>query len=99
MGTYEFVFSPLLAGTSKGSVSFVNEKAGEFWYDLVLIGENPPPTQLEDMKCAVGNKCTQTVTLENPTPDDIVVKGTVSNKNNFSYSPSMLVVPAYDSLE
>lgn len=99
LGTYEFVFSPLLAGTSKGSVSFVNEKAGEFWYDLVLTGENPPPTQLQDMKCSVGNKTTQTVVLDNPMPNDIIVKGNTSNKKNFSFSPNVLIIPAYDSLE
>jgi len=32
--TYELVYSPLTAGVSMGSVAFLNEKAGEFWYEV-----------------------------------------------------------------
>ena len=31
-GVYQFVFSPLVPGDAEGSITFVNEKAGEFWY-------------------------------------------------------------------
>lgn len=98
-GLYELVFSPLVAGTYKGAVSFINAKAGEFWYDLVLTGENPPPTELPSMECEVGRKATQTIQLDNPTEEDIVLKGFTSNARNFSFSPSRLAVPAYGTLE
>merc|ERR1740117_2872988 len=79
--------------------SIVIPLAGEFWYDLVLTGENPPPTELPSMECEVGRKATQTIQLDNPTEEDIVLKGFTSNARNFSFSPSRLAVPAYGTLE
>lgn len=38
-GTYELMFSPLRPFTEKGSISFINEKLGEIWYDLNLVSE------------------------------------------------------------
>ena len=35
----ELLFSPLVAGTTQGSVAFVNPQAGEFWYELKLVAE------------------------------------------------------------
>ena len=37
VATYTLVFSPLIAGDSAGSIGFLNEKVGEFWYDLNLV--------------------------------------------------------------
>ncbi len=53
-GAYEFVFAPLRVGNSDGSISFVNEKAGEFWYALKLQADPAPPVVLKPMMCAVG---------------------------------------------
>jgi hypothetical protein len=36
-GIYELIFSPLKTGNYTGTIGFLNEKVGEFWYDLVLL--------------------------------------------------------------
>ena len=54
-GTYEFMFAPLQPGLQEGAVSFVNEKAGEFWYKLFLTAEPAPPVVLPDMKAEAGS--------------------------------------------
>jgi hypothetical protein len=36
------IFSPLQAGETMGNIGFLNEKVGEFWYDLKLIAEENP---------------------------------------------------------
>ena len=36
-GVYELIFSPLKTGHYTGTIGFLNEKVGEFWYDLVLV--------------------------------------------------------------
>lgn len=33
-GTYNLIFSPLAAGAAQGTIGFLNEKVGEYWYDL-----------------------------------------------------------------
>ena len=42
VGTYSLVFSPLSPGEIQGNIGFLNEKVGEFWYDLNLIAEENP---------------------------------------------------------
>jgi hypothetical protein len=36
------IFSPLSSGTNTGTIGFLNEKVGEFWYDLNLNAEENP---------------------------------------------------------
>ena len=40
--TYNLIYSPLKAGEITGNIGFLNEKVGEFWYDLKLIAEENP---------------------------------------------------------
>ena len=50
----------------KGSISFMNEKLGEIWYDLTLISEEVPFIRLPTLKAELGKYESVTVTLENP---------------------------------
>merc|ERR1712154_78569 len=68
------MYSPLVTGEVKGSISFSNEISGEFWYSLVLIGKKPDPIQLKDMICTVGNVCSQQISIENPFDEAIHLK-------------------------
>lgn len=53
------------------------------------------------MECEVGRKATQMIQLDNPTEEDIVLKGSTSGATarNFTFSPTRLAVPAYGTLE
>eukprot|EP01006_Ploeotia_vitrea_P021061 TRINITY_DN53389_c0_g1_i1.p1 TRINITY_DN53389_c0_g1~~TRINITY_DN53389_c0_g1_i1.p1 ORF type:complete len:904 (+),score=537.75 TRINITY_DN53389_c0_g1_i1:3-2714(+) len=96
---YELIFSPLSAGKWRGSVRFVNAQVGEFWYQLLLVGEPPAPTVLPVMECALGSSVQQTVVIDNPTSDEIELTGVSSNSRNFEIKPPSIVLGAYASGE
>lgn len=54
VGTYNLIFSPLMSGDFTGTIGFLNEKVGEFWYDLDLQAEENPPVSLELLECELG---------------------------------------------
>ena len=54
IGTYNLIFSPLIAGDFQGTIGFLNEKVGEFWYDLNLIAEENPVINLDLLECELG---------------------------------------------
>jgi hypothetical protein len=51
---YTLDFKPIQIGKYKGSLIFMNEQYGEFWYDLKLTCTDPLPIQLEPIKAEVG---------------------------------------------
>jgi len=63
---YKLHYSPLITGQVTGAVTFRNDWSGEFWYELKLIGKQPPSIQLQDMVCTIGSVCTQSIRVENP---------------------------------
>lgn len=54
VGTYSLIFSPLMSGEFQGTIGFLNEKVGEFWYDLTLVAEENPSINLELLECELG---------------------------------------------
>lgn len=72
-GVYELIFSPLKVFRGKGSVSFMNEKLGEIWYDLSLISEDLPFIRLPTLKAELGKSEAVTVILENPSKMEVAV--------------------------
>eukprot|EP00466_Bigelowiella_natans_P011255 jgi/Bigna1/72093/fgenesh1_pg.18_\ len=97
---YPFVFAPLVSGTSEGAVRFFNSKIGEFWYKLKLTGVRPEPNVLPEFKCPIGKKQHQTVTIENPTDEDIYLNMHSSDPKHFgveSGGEDLLLVPAMQS--
>lgn len=67
VGTYNLIYSPLTAGTSIGNIGFLNEKVGEFWYDLNLFADENPVQNLPLLECELGKTASHHVELENPT--------------------------------
>lgn len=47
VGIYNLIFSPLASGAAQGTIGFLNEKVGEFWYDLNLHAEENPIINLD----------------------------------------------------
>lgn len=97
--TYELLFSPLVPGEQTGSVSFSNDKLGEFWYRLQLTADPAPPNKLQSMSCPVGLAASQSITLENPTGEEVTLVAMVDNKRNFSVSPASVLLAPYGSAE
>ena len=65
------IFSPLRVQRAKGSVSFINEKLGEIWYDLSLVSEDVNFIRLPTLKAELGKCESVQVTLENPTKHEV----------------------------
>merc|ERR1719230_1660525 len=38
-GVYELFYSPLVSKVHEGSIAFLNDRVGEFWYKLNLVAE------------------------------------------------------------
>ena len=49
----------------------MNERVGEFWYDLKLNAEENPTINLDLFECELGKVGSHTVTLENPTGQEL----------------------------
>lgn len=96
-GTYEFMYSPLVAGVHTGSVSFINEKAGEFWYELTCEAKNPLPLELPTIEAQLSASGVHTLTLENPTEERISLRAQISNSKNFSTRPKSVTIPPFGS--
>ena len=99
VGTYNLIFSPLAAGAAQGTIGFLNEKVGEFWYDLNLHAEENPIVNLELLECELGKVGGHTVTLENPTGQELYLEFRNSNPTNFEIVPDKIILPAYESLK
>jgi len=94
---YNLIFSPLISGEFQGTIGFLNEKVGEFWYDLNLIAEENPPMQLELLECELGKTSSHFVTLENPTGAELMLDLRNTNPTNFEVIPDKIVLQPYES--
>ncbi|XP_074953995.1 cilia- and flagella-associated protein 47 [Phalacrocorax aristotelis] len=81
---YQLKFSPAVVGTSDGSVIFLSDMVGEFWYALKLIVEKPLPTSLPEIDCELGKWARLYIPLFNPTEETLELEIVNSNPSNFS---------------
>lgn len=98
---YELLFSPLVAGTSVGSISFINPSAGEFWYEIAMTGEAAPPIDMPLMHCNVGGVATQSLTIANPIGEEVALHVRVDNARNFRLegpNGGPLLLPPYGEI-
>ena len=51
---YELKYTPKQVGRFRGSLIFVNDEIGEFWYDLKLSSDDPQPVQADLIEAEVG---------------------------------------------
>ena len=87
------IFSPLAAGEFVGNIGFLNEKVGEFWYNLNLIAEENPIVNLEMLECELGKNASNYIELENPTGKKLYLDYRNSNPKNFEISPDKVISP------
>ncbi|XP_066477404.1 cilia- and flagella-associated protein 47 [Tiliqua scincoides] len=94
---YEVKYSPAVTGDSEGSVIFLSEKIGEFWYALKLHVEKPEPTTFPEVECELGKWTRQYIPLKNPTYEILELETTNSNSAHFSmeidYRTPLIVAP------
>jgi hypothetical protein len=95
VGTYELFYSPLVAKAHTGSIAFLNDRVGEFWYKLKLAATPAQPVTLPLLSCAVGAKCAAPITVENPLGKEISLAAMVTNRTNFVVDPPNVTVPPY----
>jgi len=99
---YELFFSPLVAGLSAGSISFVSPIAGEFWYELRMTAEAAVPVQLPLLHCSVGGKVSHTFSITNPVGEELVLVIHCDNPRNFKLEGPRgtgLVLPPYGEVD
>ena len=65
---------------------------GEFWYKIKLRALPADPEILDPVSCAVGDKVSISVSIDNPLGIDATFGVQVSNKRNFSVEPSQVRV-------
>lgn len=99
VSTYNLIFSPLTAGQFKGNIGFLNEKVGEFWYELSLTADESPIQNLELLECELGRMASHTVELENPTSGELFLDFRNSNPTNFEIKPDKVVLPPYETFK
>lgn len=95
-GIYELIFSPLKTGKFAGTIGFLNEKVGEFWYDLMLICDENPIINLDLIECELGKVGKQIITLENPTGHEQTIDYRITNTTNFEVIPEKIIANAYE---
>jgi len=96
-GPYTLFYSPLIAQEHSGSIAFINDKAGEFWYKLQLAAEPAPPVHVPEMSCMVGASTKVTVQVENPLGEDVTLSAEVENRRNFGIDPVKILIGPYGS--
>lgn len=96
-GIYELIYSPLKTGKFSGTIGFLNEKVGEFWYDLTLTCDENPIINLELIECELGKVGKQIITLENPTSHEQTIDYRITNTTNFEVIPEKIIIGSYES--
>eukprot|EP00762_Andalucia_godoyi_P000316 ANDGO_03161.mRNA.1 hypothetical protein H310_00289 len=96
---YPLVYCPLFSGQSKGSISFANNEFGEFWYDLILVAEAAEDVVLPEFRCEIGVRKSAKVRIENPIGEEITLRATSSNPQNFRGHPDTFLIGPYDSFD
>jgi hypothetical protein len=77
----------------------LNEKVGEFWYDLNLTAEENPVQNLELLECELGKAASHFVELENPTAQELFLDFKNSNSTNFEIRPDKVILMPYETLK
>ena len=98
-GVYELIYSPLKTGKFTGTIGFLNEKVGEFWYDLNLVCDENPVQNLPMIDCELGKVGKQTINLENPTGNEVQIDYRITNTTNFEVIPEKIIIGPYESAQ
>jgi hypothetical protein len=85
--TYELIYSPLRAGEYVGSITFMNDMIGEFWYKVVLTAHAASPITVKMIECMIGTTGSLSVSIENPLSFPITCVPKIEDTHHFSLQP------------
>lgn len=92
---YELIYSPLRAGNFTGSITFMNDIVGEFWYKVALVAHPAVAVKIDTIECMVGLSKSTTVPVENPLDIPVVLTPSVGDHSHFSISPEVISLGPY----
>jgi hypothetical protein len=91
---YELIYSPLIAGTFVGKISFWNELVGEIWYKLNLTAQPAPAIVIPTVECMLGDEISFEAAIENPLNEAVSFQAVVGDEEHFSVKQqSMSLAP------
>jgi hypothetical protein len=96
---YDLLFSPLVPGRSKGSLTLSHPTAGELWYVIEMRASQPDPEVLPQMRAPVGRRDRAPIVVENPTKHEATVRSVVDNTRNFAVEPETFTLAPYSRHE
>ena len=96
--TYELLFSPFKPFKGRGLISFMHERLGEIWYNLVLCSEDHLPNKLPLIKAELGKFENFEVELENPSNKEAIIKVQNSNPKNYSILQEQITISPSSSI-
>ncbi|XP_055987073.1 cilia- and flagella-associated protein 47 [Sorex fumeus] len=100
--SYSLQITTAVAGSCEEKIVFQPENSFEFWYLLRLTTDSPKPTTISELQCEIGKYISQNITLNNPTHQELELKGRSTNPINFILNLSelsQLVIPPFSSME
>ncbi|KAG9390386.1 flagellar associated protein [Carpediemonas membranifera] len=92
--SYQIVYSPMIPGSSRGSISFISDSE-DFWFELNLEAEVADPVAMPAFSAEIGSTQTQAVTLDNPLATAVKYYVHNTNPQNYATVPAGdIIVPA-----
>ena len=92
---YELIYSPLKAGKFTGSITFMNDLVGEFWYKVLLTALPAGAVIIDTIECMVGLSERVAVPVENPLDVPIVLTASIGDSSHFAVSPEAISLSPY----
>jgi len=92
---YELIYSPLLAGSYQGRISFTHELVGVLWYKLDLTAIPADPTRLPPIYSMMGARGSAAAPVENPSAEPVVFSVYVEDPEHFSVTPEVVSLGPY----
>lgn len=80
---YNLVYAPVAPGKSEGVVRFQSKDVPELWYRLNLEAVPAKPEVLPTMVCELGAAISRSISVKNPSKDDVKVTIDCSNNKEF----------------
>ena len=96
---FELIYSPLRAGKFQGSISFLNDQVGEFWYSVDLTASPAPPTDVPPLEVMIGDTQGVSLTLENPLGEPVTYDVEISDPKHFIVSPAEITLGPFEQGE
>lgn len=96
---YTLLYMPLQPGESEGSIAFLSDHTGEFWYKLKLVSDPAEPIEPELFSCDLGKSQSRPFVLENPSATEVILDYACTNPLNYELIPDKVILPPFGSVD